>query len=319
VGGTKIAAGVVDLASGEILARRVLPTAPERGGEAVLTDALTTAEELMTEARTLGGMVESIGVGVAELVDARGNVCSSHLIRWRGLAVRDHFARLAPAVVESDVRAAALGEARYGAGREFHTFAYVTVGTGISSCLVQDGRPFAGARGNAMLLASAPLTSICPHCGTRHDQILEEYAGGPAIAARYSERSGRAVDRGEEVLAAVTMGDRDAAEIVRSAGEALGNSVAFLVNVLDPEAVVVGGGLGLAGGLYWESFVAATREHVWSEETRTLPIVPAALGTDSGLVGAARAAWEAGGGRRTAGGRVPSGRREAEGRCESDA
>src|SRR5215217_2359035 len=165
VGGTKIAGGIVDLASGELLARRVIPTAPERSGEVVLADALAMAKKLMAEAHALGGKVESIGVGVAELVDADGNICSSHLLGWGRLPVRDRFARIAPAVVEADVRAAAVGEARYGAGGEFSTFIYVTVGTGISSCLVQDGRPFAGARGNALVLASAPLSSICPHCG----------------------------------------------------------------------------------------------------------------------------------------------------------
>jgi len=292
VGGTKIAGGIVDLGSGELLARRVIPTAPERSGEVVLADALAMAKKLMAEAHALGGKVESIGVGVAELVDADGNICSSHLLGWGRLPVRDRFARIAPAVVEADVRAAAVGEARYGAGGEFSTFIYVTVGTGISSCLVQDGRPFAGARGNALVLASAPLSSICPHCGARHDQILEEYASGPAIATRFSRRANRAVARAEEVMAAAAIGDRDAVEIVHSAGEALGNSVGFLVNVLDPEAVVVGGGLGLAGGLFWDSFAASTREHIWSEETRTLPILKAALNTDSGLVGAACLAWE---------------------------
>jgi glucokinase len=292
VGGTKIAGGIVDLGSGHLLARRVLPTTPERGGEAVLADALRMAEELVAEARSLAGTIACIGVGVPELVDPIGTICSSYLLGWSTLPVRDRFVRMAPAVVESDVRAAALGEARYGAGRGYRTFAYVTVGTGISSCLVLDGCPFAGARGNAMVLASAPFTSICPHCGTRHDQILEEYAAGPALAARYSQRSQRAVTRAEDVIVAAATGDATATEIVRSAGAALGNSVGFLVNVLDPEAVIVGGGLGLAGGLYWESFVAATREHIWSEETRTLPIRQAALGTDSGIVGAARVAWE---------------------------
>lgn len=80
-----------------------------------------------------------------------------------------------------------------------------------------------------------------------------------------------------------------ALEVVRSAGHALGVSVAFLVNTLDPEAVIVGGGLGLAGGLYWSSFVDSTRDHVWAETTRSLPILTANLGPDAGFIGAAAA------------------------------
>ena len=79
-----------------------------------------------------------------------------------------------------------------------------------------------------------------------------------------------------------------AVEVVQSAGRAL-SSVGFLINVLDPMVLVVGGGLGLAGGIYWQSFVESTRRHIWSEETRNLPILPAALGVDADLVGAATA------------------------------
>ena len=89
------------------------------------------------------------------------------------------------------------------------------------------------------------------------------------------------------MLAAADRGDPDAVRVVRDAAEALGSGVGFLVNVLDPEAVVVGGGLGLAGGLYWDAFIDSVRRHVWAEATRGLPIVPAELGTDAGLIGAA--------------------------------
>ena len=67
--------------------------------------------------------------------------------------------------------------------------------------------------------------------------------------------------------------------------------MAFLVNVLDPEAVVIGGGLGLAGGLYWDAFVGSLQRHIWAEATRALPVRRAELGTDAGLVGAAATAW----------------------------
>ena len=214
VGGTKIAAGLVALDAGRVLARRVVPTAPARGGEAVLADALALAVALQAEAVARGGTVAGVGVGVPELVDAAGRVTTDAVIAWRGLPVRERFADLAPAAVEADVRAAALAEARLGAGRSFATFAYVTVGTGISSCLVLDGRPYAGARGGALVLASAPLSWPCSICGARSDFVLEEFASGPALAARY----GRVVDRlvtnfhlprtSLIVLVAAFMGDR---------------------------------------------------------------------------------------------------------------
>ena len=287
VGGTKIAAGLVAHPSGSVLSRRTIPTLPQRGGKAVLCDTLALAEGMMEEAGKRNLDLLGIGVGVPELVDPEGNITSSHSLDWQGMSVQREFFRLAPAIVESDVRAGALAEAMYGAGRGYRLFVYVTVGTGISSTLVQDGLPFAGARGNALIMASSPFTTECSSCGTVLNPVLEAYASGPALVARYSCCASREAERGEDVTAAAEAGDETAIKVVTSAGEALGNSVAFLVNVMDPEAVVVGGGLGSAGGLYWDSFVASTRAHIWAENSRALPIVPAAMGADSGMIGAA--------------------------------
>jgi glucokinase len=286
-GGTKIAGGLVNLSSGQILTKRVIPTQPERGGEAVLMDTVHLAEALLTEAKELNLEVRGIGLGVPELVDPAGNITSAHAIAWQNVPVQGIISQLAPAVVESDVRAAALGEGMFGAGRPFNLFAYVTVGTGISYCLVQDGRPYAGARGNALILASSPLTTTCTECGAVLTPILEEFASGPALVVRYNQQTHASLSRGEDVLQAVESGDEAAVNVVKTAGEALGVSVGWLVNVLDPEAVVVGGGLGTAGGLYWESFVSTTRCHIWSETNRDLPIVMAALGPEAGVIGAA--------------------------------
>jgi glucokinase len=115
--------------------------------------------------------------------------------------------------------------------------------------------------------------------------VLEEVASGPALAA-----AGRR-SRAEDVLAAAGQGDLDAIHAIRDAAEALGSSVGQLVNVLDPEAVLIGGGLGLAGGHYWDALVDATRRHIWADATRSLPIVRAGLGADAGLIGAAAHCW----------------------------
>lgn len=287
VGGTKIAGGLVEFPTGQVLQRRVIPTGAQRGGSAVLADAVSVAERLAADAGERGVQASGIGIGVAELVAPDGAITSAQTIAWSGLAVRDAFARVGRAIVESDVRAGALAEALFGAGRPYRTFVYVTVGTGISHTLVQDGRPYAGAHGNALVFASAPWSTTCPACGAEIHPVLEETASGPALVARYNVTGQSPAARGEDVLAAATQGDASARTVVQTAGAALGVGVAFLVNVLDPQAVVVGGGLGLAGGLYWTAFEQAARAHIWADALRDLPILSAALGTDAGLIGAA--------------------------------
>ena len=288
IGGTKTAAGVVLWPSAEVLRRTVVPTKPARGGEAVLKDTLDLAQQLHDWARLEGIEVAGIGAGVAELVDCDGNVTSSCTIDWRDRPVQQRLSAIAPAQVESDVRAAAVGEAIFGAGRGHHLFVYVTVGTGISCCLMQNGQALKGARGNAITMASSPLSTVCIHCGAKLRPVLEEFASGPAIAKRFAQgHNGKPAETCEEVFRAASNGDKNAIEILTSAGEALGVSVAFLVNVLDPEMIVVGGGLGTAGGLYWNAFERNCREHIFADNSRGLPIVTATLGVDAGLVGAA--------------------------------
>jgi glucokinase len=291
VGGTKTAAGVVGFPEGRMLARRTIPTGAPRSGDAVMADALALARDLLAEAAALGVTIRAIGLGVAELVDPNGRITSGQSLAWQGLPVQQAFAVLAPTVIDADVRVAARAEARFGAGRGFDPWVYITVGTGISHTLVHQGRPFAGARGNALVFASAPLSTTCTVCGTELHPVLEEIASGPALVARYNQTHPGAAQSGHDVLAAAAAGEPNAVQIVRSAGVALGSSVAFLVNTLDPEAVVVGGGLGLAGGLYWDAFLVATRAHIWAEAARDLPILPASLGVDAGTIGAALTAW----------------------------
>jgi glucokinase len=270
---------------GELLARRAMATQAERPPEAVLDDVAALARGLFEEARSRGLRPAGVGIGVPELVDLEGRITSAHRIDWRRIdwrrLPREHpLAALGRVRIEADVRAAALGEALFGAGRRFRIFAYVTVGTGISSTLVLDGRPFAGARGNALVLATSPIALPCTRCGEIVEAALEDLASGPGLARRYRQLCPGPAARGEDVLAAARAGDAAALRAVEEAGEALGSGVALLVNVLDPEAVVVGGGLGLAGGLFWDAFEASTRR---------LPILPAGLGVDAGLIGAAAA------------------------------
>lgn len=282
VGGTKISAGLMSFPTGRVLAQRLTPTLASRGGRPVLDDALRLARELASATER----VDAIGLGVCELVDRHGRVASSNCIDWQNQPVREELCSIAPAVIEADVRAAALAESLFGAARGFGTFLYVTVGTGISCCLMLEGRPFLGTRGATGTMGSSPLSIPCEQCGHVSQRTLEHIAAGPALVERFNALHGDAAT-GREVLAAAATGNAVAARIVQSASEALESQVALLVNVLDPEAVVMGGGLGMSDGPYWDHFIASTRRHIWSELHRDLPILRAATGVDAGWIGAA--------------------------------
>jgi glucokinase len=291
VGGTKIGAGIVD-PQGRVLEKRLASTLPKRGGEAVMQDVLELAEQLRDATRRQGWNLRALGVGVCELVDTSGRVVSSQTLSWRGLPVREQFARLAPAILDADSRAAAFCEARCGAGRAFRSFLYVTVGTGIGSSLVLDGVPYVGAQGCTGTLASAPMRVLHPEEGTLTGAVLEDVASGPALVARYNQQAEAMLARAEDVLSAATAGNEIAAQVVDTAAASLGATIALLVNVLDPEAVIVGGGLGAAPGFYWERLAPAIRAHIWSDVHRGLPLLQAAHGADAGFIGAALLALE---------------------------
>lgn len=292
VGGTKCAAGLVQLADGRILTRRLQATRPERGGAAVLADVVAVAKALLDEASALGVTVDAIGVGVAELVGLDCRVLSGATIAWERIAVDSELAHLTgrPVCLEADVRAAARAEAHFGAGRNFLTFLYVTVGTGISACLVIERVPFTGARGLTGTFASAP--GLIPGADGKLVQgpPLEQYAAGPALAARLKAVRPAFQGSAFDVISLSDAGDDEGEAIVHSAGTALGAAIGHLVNVLDVEAVVIGGGLGLVEGQFRRAMDDAMREHIWSPLHRDSPLLSAQLGVDAGVVGAALAA-----------------------------
>jgi glucokinase len=289
VGGTKCAAGLVSLDDGRVVARCLRPTKAERGGEAVLVDVLEMARSLQADANQLNFRPESIGIGLCELVGVEGQIHSDATIHWMGTPVAgriEHETRL-PVFIDADVRAAARAEAHFGAGRNLRCFLYVTVGTGISSCLVVDRKPFAGARGLTGTFASGKALIASTDGELLSGPPLEQFSSGPALASRFATVRVGFAGAAPEVLALAEAGDPLAGPIVESAGKTLGAAIAQLVNVLDPEAVVIGGGLGLATGRYRHCVESALREYVWSELHRNIRLVSATLGNDAGIVGAA--------------------------------
>ena len=254
IGASKIAAATVDVASGAVLQELRAPTPVRAGGRAVLDECVRLVRELAPDGQP------AVGIGLCEFVDRSGRPTSAYTVDWRELDVGGAFESATGVRIESDARTAALAEARFGAAVDFESFVYLVVGSGVSHCLVLDGRPYEGARGNAIVLGAPPV---------------EVRVGGLALARRAG------VETAEQALS-----DPAHASLVDAVAGELGHELAALVNALDPEAVVIGGGLGLVDG-YRERIVAAARSAIEHESTSRLPILPASLGIRSGVIGAA--------------------------------
>lgn len=255
VGGTKILGVVVDPATGRLVDQRRVPTEAARGGGHVLARAAALAGELRAEHGVTGGVV---GVALCEVVDKAGVPTSAVTVDWLGLDVDGAFG--GPVVVESDVRAAAVAEARVGAGAGAHEVLYVTVGTGIAHTLVVGGVPYAGHGGAAILVGTPPVERVAS------GQAIATLAGTPTAEAAFD--------------------DPACAPVIAEAARQLGLALATLAAALDPALVVVGGGLGLRDG-YREAASAVMQEALADAGGYAVEVRPAALGDASAAIGAA--------------------------------
>lgn len=274
IGGTKTRVALVD-ESGGILAVDEAPTGGVPKADPGLRISHGVATRMASLAATREVVVKGIGIGVPEFVEPDGRLHSALVIAWEQQP-RELFADIAPVIVESDVRCGAIAEARLGAGRGVRSMLYVTVGTGISCTLVIEGHPWTGHRGEAISLGEFPVDRSADRQSTC---TLEEFASGGAMGRRYGGVAGA-----RDVIRLAAAGDKRARTVMESSAIALGAALSWAVSIVDPQLVVLGGGLGTSGGEWFDR----VRDRYRSLGSPGLPdIVMAHLGADSGVVGAA--------------------------------
>jgi len=262
--------------------------------------------ELTEGANGLGYSVESVGAGVPGLIDNDGTVLSSINLRpLEGRNIRNALEEISgmPVTVLNDANAAALGEARFGAGRGFSSLLHLTLGTGVGSGLLLGGVLWTGIDGVAAEYGHAtvePEGQPCP-CGNRG--CLEQYASATAIARLARER----VARGEEsILAEVAGGNPDSSQVASAAlagdqvalacfataGRYLGLAAATAVNLLNLEAIIIGGGVAESYDLFEGHMRSEIASRAFSVPAGRVKLLRGELGDDAGLLGAAAAGWQ---------------------------
>lgn len=300
VGGSKLAAAVVELpgAGGVpvLTHRRTLPTPADEGGPAVLAAATALARQVLADAAQdpPGDPVEAVGVASAGTVrpaDGAITHATGTLPGWAGTPLGDHLRRELglPVVVLNDVHAHGVGEALDGAGRGHRSVLVVAVGTGVGGALVVDGEPAVGAHGVAGHVGHLPVPEAAGvPCTCGREGHLEGFASGHGLRTAFRDRTGRDLPA-REMAALAAAGDGTARTLLAEAGRATGRAVGALLNVLDPDVVVVGGGLAAAP----EPWPSALREGVALEAmdpVAATPVLLSGAGADAALTGAARVA-----------------------------
>lgn len=280
VGGTKAAAVLVD-GEGDVHRREVVDT-PADDVPALLGAMLDVTAAVHTPD------VLAIGVGAAGLVEeGTGRVRYAPNIAWREVDLRALLAGFGvPVAIDNDCTVASIGERLVGAGRGIETFLYVGVGTGIGGGIVYRGEAMRGAHGFAGEIGHIIVEPGGTRCGCGNVGCWETVASGSAISRLGRERLGPAAD-GRAVVEAARTGDAAALSILEDVGTRLGEGIAGLVNVLDPELVIVGGGAAAgAGDLLLEPARAASARAVEGAGHRPeVPLVRAALGSDGAAIG----------------------------------
>ncbi|MFF0495445.1 ROK family protein [Nocardia aobensis] len=305
VGGTKIAGGVID-GDGQILHRLQIPSPTDEGTDTTLAALL----ELVDSLRAVHPEVSSIGVGAAGMITwPSGRILTAPNNAYRDLPLQELLAERTglPAVVENDANAAAWAEAKVGAGVGCRNLIAVTVGTGVGGGLILDGALYRGQNGIGAEIGHLVINpSGNIKCGCGSVGCLEAHGSGTALGRRGRETAATDPDgllatlaggadrvTGETVFTAAQQGDPTARGLFDELGYWLGAGLASLVNVFDPQAIIISGGLVATRDYLYPPTNASFREHVFAGPHRTLPpIIPAQLGAESGLVGAALLAME---------------------------
>ncbi len=310
LGGTNISVGVlpIDGGDGEVLALKNEPTESERGAKYVVDKIVLLIEEARAEVVAKHGGTRSdfagIGIGApGPLNRATGTVIQSPNLGWRNFPLRDLIANAVnlPAVLDNDANCATYGEWWLGAGRNVDTLIGLTLGTGIGGGIVLNGEIFHGVSDAAGEIGHMTIEANGRKCPCGNYGCLEAYASGPAIARRAIEGLEAGTesiltdlvgDKLEDITAAtvyeaVINGDQYANEVMRETAKFLGAGVANVINIFNPEMIVISGGVTKAGDHLFVPLRSEVRRRAFKSALDACQITAAQLPGTAGVIGAA--------------------------------
>ncbi len=289
IGGTKIAAGLVD-ANGQLLHQNRQPTPHSTNPDEVWAAAEQTIADALA---ATGGTVSGVGISSAGPIDlSSGTISPVNITAWRGFPVRDRVAAAVPGVpvrLAGDGLCMALGEHWRGAGRGAPFMLGMVVSTGVGGGLVLDGAPYDGRTGNAGHVGHMVVDLDGPPCSCGGRGCVEAIASGPHLAAWARDHGwvGSKNNDAKELAESAAAGDLLALKAFRRGARAVAAMIASVGAACDLDLVVIGGGVANAGPVLFDPLREALAEYATLSFIKGLRVLPADLGGEAGLVGAA--------------------------------
>lgn len=308
LGGTKIASAIAEL-DGKIIKEATVPTEAEKGPEAVVQNIISLIGTLLIQADKNKDQIKSICIGVPGKVDPTTGIIhkAPNLSNFENINIKDEIQKTynTDVIVDNDANVATIGEYKLGAGKGCNDMIFMTVSTGIGGGIVINGKLFNGRSNSAGEIGHIILEENGPQCGCGNKGCLEAMASGPAMAKRLISRIENDENTKKEAATLIGLADGDISSItsktisqaaakgdklainaVKEDAHIIGIGLVNLIHTLDPEKIVIGGGVAMIGDLLFDEIRKTVDEYCTMHKGSTPEIVPAKLGYDAGLIGA---------------------------------
>ena len=298
IGGTTVKLGLFDV-EGTLLDKWEIPTRKEENGSKILPDIAESIEKKIAEKKLERSSIVGVGVGAPGPIDVEGTVYKAANLGWGVFSIRDTLSGILnlPVMAGNDANVAALGEMWKGGGKGAQNLVVVTLGTGVGGGIIINGKMLTGATGAGGEIGHIHVNDAETECcGCGNKGCLEQYASATGIT-RLAKRKLASTQKdsvlrqgaisAKSVFDAVKAGDELAKEIATEFGEILGKGLAAIAAVVNPEAIVIGGGVSKAGEILMDYIRPSYEKNVF-HGSRNAKFSLATLGNDAGIYGAAK-------------------------------
>ena len=266
IGGTKTSIGIVDIKKGKVLSKIIIPSKKFKDDKKNLDNIINTTIKLIDNKK-----IKNIAIGVPELINNKGVIKGNYNFNWKNKKLINFFPNKYNVIVDSDVRCHLRAEKFYGHGQKFKNFIYINIGTGLSYSHFKNNQIYTGANGYAIHFASSKITLYNPVNNKKISLIPENFYSGKAIMTFLKKFK---QSKKQDLL-------------LNNIADSLGSLIGNLINSIDPELIVMGGGVVNNNFKFRNLLIKYTRNYILSEDVKKIKILISKLKDDTGLLGAA--------------------------------